>query len=249
MPKQIDKAVGRRTQAERREESERRMLQAAAELIAEQGFTTTSLDHIGLRAGYRRGLVSHKFGSKEGLAHELIKRIRRNVYDSAIDPVRRKEGGVEAVIEVADAYVAGLERRKPYTRALYVLMFESLGPLPATNEEFKDISRNLKNVFRDLLIDAQKSGELGKHIDCNRLALHITSNLRGITLMWLIEGDEFDLDGARAELRETLSLRLGGDKGSTKRKGERRKATPPKNTGGKPGKSQAKAAVKNRKKV
>lgn len=64
--------VGRRTQAERREASEQRLLVAAAELIAEEGFAAASLQRIGERAGYSRGLASQHFGSKDGLVSALI---------------------------------------------------------------------------------------------------------------------------------------------------------------------------------
>src|SRR6218665_1778714 len=65
----------RRTQAERVAESDRRLIEAAIRLIARVGYTHTTLESIGVEAGYSRGLVQHRFGSKERLLEDLIKHI------------------------------------------------------------------------------------------------------------------------------------------------------------------------------
>lgn len=198
----------RRAQADRRQESYQRMLRAAVELIAEQGFTLTSLDEIGLRAGYSRGLVSHRFGSKEGLARTLIEEIARHVYIHTVTTAMEKEPGLEAVLSLADRYIRGLESDPPYTRALYVLMFESLGPLPGVRPAFAELSEGFIKAFEDLLTAAQAEGEIAREIDCKTTAVNIVANLRGITLMWLTAGESFNLEEARGELLATLRKRL-----------------------------------------
>src|SRR5258706_12229442 len=65
------RAAPRRPQAERRAQSERRLLDAATQLIAEQGFSKTTLAQIGAKAGYSRGLVNERFGSKGELVKVL----------------------------------------------------------------------------------------------------------------------------------------------------------------------------------
>ena len=57
----------RRTQAERTEISDNRMLEAAVELIVDRGPAATSLKEVGLKAGYSRGLAGQRFGSKDKL--------------------------------------------------------------------------------------------------------------------------------------------------------------------------------------
>src|SRR6218665_1286137 len=65
----------RRAKAERGGESDRRWIEAAIRLIARVGYTHTTLESSGVEAGYSRGLVQHRFGSKERLLEELIKHI------------------------------------------------------------------------------------------------------------------------------------------------------------------------------
>ena len=61
----------RRTQAQRRDESEQKLLRAAGDVIAERGVTAATFEAIGAQAGYSRGLATQKFGSKQGMIEAL----------------------------------------------------------------------------------------------------------------------------------------------------------------------------------
>ena len=60
----------RRTQEERREEAERRILEAATRIIGKTGVETFTLADVGEAAGYSRGLPAHYFKTK--LASSLL---------------------------------------------------------------------------------------------------------------------------------------------------------------------------------
>lgn len=57
----------RRTQTERREEAEGKLLRAAIDLLATRGYDGFTLAEVGKAAGYSRGLPAHYFGCKEAL--------------------------------------------------------------------------------------------------------------------------------------------------------------------------------------
>jgi AcrR family transcriptional regulator len=59
------------SQIERRAEAERKLLEAAMELVAERGVRAVTLAAVGERAGYSRGLVTHHFGNRQGLLDAL----------------------------------------------------------------------------------------------------------------------------------------------------------------------------------
>ena len=61
----------RRTQPQRREEAEQRLLDAALSIVARRGAVRMTLAEVGEAAGYSRGLPAHRFGSKAGLVHAL----------------------------------------------------------------------------------------------------------------------------------------------------------------------------------
>ncbi|SNY14601.1 DNA-binding transcriptional regulator, AcrR family [Paractinoplanes atraurantiacus] len=57
----------------RREDTRQRLFEAAVELIAEQGFSATTVDDIALRAGVAKGTVYYNFKSKTDLFEELLR--------------------------------------------------------------------------------------------------------------------------------------------------------------------------------
>ena len=69
--RKLPAAAERRSQTERREEAEHRLLQAALEIVARRGSVRMTLAEVGEAAGYSRGLPAHRFGSKAGLVHAL----------------------------------------------------------------------------------------------------------------------------------------------------------------------------------
>ncbi|MBC8750913.1 TetR/AcrR family transcriptional regulator [Paraburkholderia sp. WC7.3b] len=61
------------TRAESREQTRRRLLDAAASCIAEKGFAATSVEDIAAKAGYTRGAFYSNFSSKNDLSVELLR--------------------------------------------------------------------------------------------------------------------------------------------------------------------------------
>src|SRR3954454_10540286 len=64
---------GRRTQRERREATERKVLAAATALIAQHGSRALTLAAVGEASGYSRGIVSHHFGGRENLLRAVMR--------------------------------------------------------------------------------------------------------------------------------------------------------------------------------
>lgn len=62
----------RLTQEQRRAQTRERLLSAAAELFAEQGYHAVSLDQIAARADYSRGALHYNFDGKEDLFLSLL---------------------------------------------------------------------------------------------------------------------------------------------------------------------------------
>jgi AcrR family transcriptional regulator len=91
-------ARGRRTQSERKEQSARALLDAATALIAEQGFTRTTLGQIGQKAGYSRGMVTERFGSKSELIQTLAEEFQSLFAVDHLTPALAGLSGVDAVV-------------------------------------------------------------------------------------------------------------------------------------------------------
>src|SRR5690348_14812765 len=57
----------------RREDTRQRLYEAAVALVAEQGFSATTVDDIAERAGVAKGTVYYNFPSKTALFEELLR--------------------------------------------------------------------------------------------------------------------------------------------------------------------------------
>src|ERR1700685_850213 len=86
----------RGTQAQRRELSDQRMLDAAFKLIERQGGSSTTLVEIGDLSGYSHGLVSHRFGSKEALVRAVPERLQHD-FAKMLEPALAGRHGMEAL--------------------------------------------------------------------------------------------------------------------------------------------------------
>src|ERR1700712_2638727 len=64
--------VPRRTQADRRADTRGRLLRAAAELFASQGYDAVSVDEVAAAADRSSGALYAHFGSKQGLLKALL---------------------------------------------------------------------------------------------------------------------------------------------------------------------------------
>ena len=196
----------RRTQAERTAESDKRMLRAALKLIGQRGYTGTSLAAIGEEAGYSRGLVTERFGSKDGLLWVLVK----NMLRSYRHDVRASEGarvGVDRLCSVLDSHKRAVERNEPI-RALYALMFEAMGPIPQLQQEFQRLHDGFRASIERTVREGIEAGVIRADVDPAAQAVLLLGTLRGIGFQWLLDSGAFSLDTAYAELKQNLRRSL-----------------------------------------
>lgn len=174
-------ASTRRTQEQRREASEQRMLEAALALVAEKGTFRVTLAEIGERAGYSRGLPAARFGNKAKLLAALAAYIGDRFGEH--NKRYRSEPGLPAIEALIRAYFT----RKDWTatRALIVMMAESalgdseLQPLMAA------YNRDSHRYVTHHIVLAQQAGQARADVDANTLAVVILSAFRGAMLQGL----------------------------------------------------------------
>jgi AcrR family transcriptional regulator len=194
--------TGRRTQAQRRIESEHRILHAAAELFGEQGYVDTTMEQIGTRAGFSAALIARKFGSKSGVIEALLKQIRRNtaaLIDSDDD---------QSIVEMIERYVGLIAEGNVWARALYVLMAESLGPLRDKAGLFAQHNRTFAAAIASRIAKAQRRGLVDSKIKPTALAIETLARIRGATLLWLIDPQGIDFAALNERLIQSLRREL-----------------------------------------
>jgi len=200
----------RRSHAERAEQSDQLMVRAAIKLIARQGYFRTTLAEIGQESGYSQGLVSYRFGSKEGLLKALVNRITNRFWNDQMNPAIEGRHGLDALCAMVDTYLKELVARESRLRALYVLMGEALGPVPEIRKVFAELNDRLRAISEESIRRGIEEGQIRADIDPASEAATCVALLRGVSMQWLVEPGCFDLatvaERVKATIRRSLAV-------------------------------------------
>jgi len=180
------KVPERRTQSDRRQQSEAELLRAAAELIAEQGVAAATFENIGLRAGYSRGLVTQRFGSKQGLIEALIARLQARL-EALMDDRRLDQiNGLEAVLGFVDAFLTNLSRDGEM-RAYFVLLAGAVADVSELRAPFALAHKGAEERLEAMVLRGQAEGVIRDGLDADAAALMVGSLLLGLSTQLLID--------------------------------------------------------------
>ncbi|MDT5224825.1 MAG: hypothetical protein QOG19_2232 [Mycobacterium sp.] len=194
----------RRTQEERRSEAERKLVSAAAELVAEIGPSRVTLANVGERAGYSRGLATHHFGSKGALMQRLVEAVTQQFREALVDHPGEP---LDELLRLIGIYFDVMSDLQPVNRARLVLWADAVTTpsddirpaMVAADREFREaIEKRLR-----LAVTAEQLVAVNAH----GLATVIIAMLRGVALQSLID-DAVDLAAARAEIEALVTARL-----------------------------------------
>jgi AcrR family transcriptional regulator len=185
------------THAKRRDEAERRMLAAAAEIICDHGVDGLTLTDVGMAAGYSRGLPAHYFGNKTGLL-EAIAIYIVDGFASRLAETSEVKPGFKSLLNSIDLYLSeGPRSRKHATIALQAVIAESLSE-PALRPTITSLNdRSIKRLGSMMRVGIANS-EIRRDVDVDQWAMMILGGLRSIITMWLIDPREIDLAQVRA---------------------------------------------------
>ncbi|MBI5258065.1 MAG: TetR/AcrR family transcriptional regulator [Burkholderiales bacterium] len=199
--------VTRRTHAERREEAEQRLLEAALEIVARRGSVRMTLAEVGEAAGYSRGLAAHRFGSKAGLVHALAGHIGRRFGE------QRERGpvlqpGLDAILGNIRFYFSRKGGAWTATRALLVMMTEGcMEPNEALRKELAAYNRKAAAWFEQHLRAAITQGEVAADIDPAATAVILLGVMRGVMHQWLVD-DRIRIGAVRDQLLRVVQQAL-----------------------------------------
>ena len=196
----------RLTQLERREQSEQRLLTAAAELIATEGFAAASLERIGQIAGYSRGLASQKFGSKDGLVKAVIAFLIQRGDDLLENRRLDAASPLASILGYADVILGQIENDR-LVRAFWVMMASAIANRLPIQAAFLAEHEKIKRRLSDMIAAGQKGGEIDPGLDADAVALSIGSTILGIGFECLLDPD-MNIAKVRAVALETISRTL-----------------------------------------
>jgi len=182
----------RRTQQQRRDQAEAALLNAAAELVIEEGVHSLTLARVGARAGYSRGLVTHYFGSKQA----LLQRLARAAQSGFVPGLDGVPPGLDRLLRLIDGYIAALGQLRMPNRAFLLLWAEA-----ATAADLARIFAERDKAFRaDLREDVEAGiadGTIRPDAAAEEAAVAILAQLRGIGLERLADSPAVDTERLR----------------------------------------------------
>ena len=191
------------TQAERVAQSDRALIDAAIDLIAERGYDRTTLALIGEKAGYSRGLVTARFGNKEKLLwaviREMLDRWSTHSFGERVDKV-----GVPALQAILSAYLDACDKAPNRIKAYYALLREADGPVPAVRETIRKLHASERAHIAALI----RAGNVRADIDADAEATAFLGVMRGVTMQWLLD-PKVDLVGTLTQYGVSLERSLG----------------------------------------
>ncbi len=177
----------RRTQQERRADTERKVLDATARLVARGGSVLVTLGEVGREAGYSRGIVNHHFGTKEALLASLARAAQRRVA-----PPDERAHGVERLLALVETYIDQVSSGEPYARAFLLLWAESVGASPELRAVFAERDRQFSDEIERDLLAGRHDGTVRDDLDDSGTAAALIGQLRGLGLQTIIGGDPYD---------------------------------------------------------
>jgi AcrR family transcriptional regulator len=196
----------RRSQAQRRDDAERRLLAAAVRLVGERGVERITLTEVGEAAGYSRGLPAHYFGGKEGLIVALAGHIIES-FGRALERIEHHRPGLERLLGMAAFYLDSARKEPVATRALFVLLGEGLSNQTVT-ERLAQLNARSAQAIETNLRAGIAAGDVRKDVDAQSQALLILAALRGAVGLWLLAPDGVDLRAVRDEFVASLRRSL-----------------------------------------
>jgi AcrR family transcriptional regulator len=186
MPIALDAAKPRRSQADRRDESERRLLSAAAEVVVERGMGAATFENIGARAGYSRGLVGQRFGSKQGMVEALIAQLQERLGGLMDARYGEDTSGLEAILIYVEVFLSALEQDREL-RAYFVLLAAAVADVSDLRAPFAATHKEVERQLEALFLKGQAEGSVRRDLDADAAALMTGSLLFGLSMQLLLD--------------------------------------------------------------
>ena len=195
---------------ERSEESTRRLLDAAVELVAEAGYAGMTLAATGDRAGYSRGLVTTRFGNKENLLRALIDRLGERWWPYFEHPPAEADG-LHELLALVRAVGEGVASDPVAHRALQRLIFErAVGPVDELQQQFALSATGIVADVARIVERGRDDGSIRTDADPARVAALVIASMRGISYQWFLHPDTVDMEAMHDELALHLERALTG---------------------------------------
>jgi len=182
----------RRTQAERTRASREKIIQAATEFFARQGFRGAKMADIAKAANLTEPGLLHHFHSKTQLLMEVLKE-RDRIDSERMRATLQKNGNhyLDAEIELVEhnETVPGL------VQLFTLLVAESISLDHPAHEFFTQRYQREREHMFQVIAQAQQVGQVRSDIPAETLVVLIFALMDGLQVQWLLEPEKISMSG------------------------------------------------------
>ncbi|MET8907348.1 TetR/AcrR family transcriptional regulator [Micromonospora sp. NPDC004551] len=180
----------------RREDTRQRLFVAAVELIAEQGFSATTVDDIAARAGVAKGTVYYNFESKTVLFEELLRHgigLLTAEFRAAVTGLPPRE----ALAALVRAELDYIRRYRAFAQLLLSEMWR-------TNREWQQTLRLLRGEAIEVIAETVRAGVASGDLPADLDVRTASSALFGVGLVVAVDWLVFQPDRPIEDVQEAL---------------------------------------------
>ncbi len=180
-------------------ETRRKILVAATQLFARQGYHKTTITDICQSIGLTSGAIFHHYPSKEALLDAVISRLERgiHIYSNYLRSVEK--GSLAVVQEVIDIMCRHFKRQPEATICLAALATEFAGSNHPVEKQLKDIYESFVKAFANILRDHPRI------TNPRATAIAFVGLVQGIAIQGLLREDEETIDELAHAFTEMLA--------------------------------------------
>jgi AcrR family transcriptional regulator len=201
----------RRTQAERRSESERSLVQAAVLVIAREGVGAVTFEALSRTSGFSRGLATQRFGSKQGLLDAVLAQLHKGQW-SRISKDRELDAlpGLDAVLAYVDACLRDLAAREE-ARAYFMLLSSAVAESNEPHSAFfRRTHAAVETQLTTWIVKGKAEGTIRLDVDAGAAALMIGCMMFGMSMQLLVD-PAMDMEPIRKMSLTMIRATLQGD--------------------------------------
>lgn len=132
-------------------ESRRKIVDAAASLMAERGFAGTSIAAVSKRSGLPSGSIYWHFASKEALLGEVVEEGARRWFDALLVNTRLPVDPADRATALLEASATSLEQQPEFLRLLILIALERRKADKATIAVIRRVRARALRHVRDIL--------------------------------------------------------------------------------------------------
>ncbi|MBU6266799.1 MAG: TetR/AcrR family transcriptional regulator [Sphingomonadales bacterium] len=198
----------RRTQVERRSQSEAALLQAAVDLIAREGVGAVTFEALARVGGFSRGLASVRFGSKARLIEAVLAQLHERQEAKIAELGFEALPGREAILGYVDASLRDIGLRNE-ARAYFMLLSSAVAEASELRSAFAGTHAGVERRLARWVERGQADGTIRRDLDPQATGLMIGCLMFGQSMQLLVDPG-VDCDRLReasvAMLRTTLAV-------------------------------------------